>query len=196
MNFGEVIPNKIYTWIQERDNGNDENYIRCKEDTQEAIEVFSSLYGLTFKTPYKIFFYLQKNLCMRNVQNQSFYRSFIVLNNVEIITIRLSQHFATKGSVKTANKNFGKATVEYHLIIERTQIVNPDNDLFFDKRFKSVTFKIREMDLTEFNDGHFRKDTIDEIITLLTYGESGSGNNNLQINTENKKWNQTRKSGD
>ena len=186
MNFSDVIPVQIYTWIQERCDGNGENYDKCKEDTLEAIDVFSSLYGSTFRTPYQLFIYLYENLCMRNAKNQSFYRAFIAIQNDDVITIRLSQHFATKGSVKTANKNFGKPTVEYHLIIERTQIVNPDNDLFFDRRFKSVTFKIREMDLAEFNDGHFRKDTIDEIIRLLTYGDGSSGNNNLRINTENK----------
>lgn len=49
------------------------------------------------------------------------------------------------------------------------------------------------MDLAEFNNGHFRKDTIDEIIKLLTYREGDSGNNNLQINTENRNMNTNKK---
>lgn len=34
MNFNGRIPKQIYTWVQERDNGNSENYNKCKEDTQ------------------------------------------------------------------------------------------------------------------------------------------------------------------
>lgn len=186
MNYSGVIPKQIYTWIQERDNGNCENYDKCKEDTQTAIDVFSSLYGSTFKTPYQLFLYLYESLRMRNAKNQSFYRSFIAIQNDDVITIRLSQHFATKRSTEKANHEVGKPNVEYHLIIERTQIVNPYNDILYDRRFKSVTFKIREIDLAEFNEGHFRHETIDEIIKLLTYGDGTSGNNNVQINTETK----------
>ena len=50
MHFSEIKPKHILDWIKKRDNGDDTDYLKGKEDTQEAISVFRSLYGYTFKT--------------------------------------------------------------------------------------------------------------------------------------------------
>lgn len=187
MNFSETTPAQIYEWIKKRDNGDSTDYYKVKDDTQEAIDVLKSLYGCTFVSPYKLFHYLYNHLCMRVEKTQSFYRAFIVLKNDDIITLRLSQHFSTRNSVKKAIKDFGKADVEYHLIIGRTQSVNPKKDIYYDRNLKFVSFKIRDIDLADFNDNGKRRGILDEIIKLLTDGNSPSSDNNETINRNMKK---------
>lgn len=187
MNFSETTPAQIYEWIKKRDNGDSTDYYKVKDDTQEAIDVLKSLYGCTFVSPYKLFHYLYNHLCMRVEKTQSFYRAFIVLKNDDIITLRLSQHFSTRNSVKKAIKDFGKADVEYHLIIGRTQSVNPKKDIYYDRNLKFVSFKIRDIDLADFNDNGKRRGILDEIIKLLTDGNSPSSDNNESINRNMKK---------
>ena len=174
MHFTGTTPEEIYEWINNKNNGDETDYLRGKEDTKEAITVFKSLYGYTFKNEYRLFRYLYGHLCMREADSLSLYRSFIVLNNDEIITIRLSRHFATSGSTKWAFGVYGKPNLEYHLIINRMQPINPTKDLYYDRQFKHVEIKVREYDLSDFNDGHKRKGIIDEIIALLTNGTSPS----------------------
>ena len=155
MNFCKqtIIPKNIYEWIDKKENGDNTDYLKGKQDTQEAIGVFQSLYGYTFKTPYRLFLYLKKYLCMRIARSQSFYRSFIVLNNDEIITLRLSQHFATQNSTNSAKERQGKPNVEYHLVINRMQPVNPKKDIYYDSAFEDIETMVRDINLGEFNDG-------------------------------------------
>ena len=108
MNFSIVTPNDVYKWIVEKGNGNDSDYNKGKEDTQEAIGVFQSLYGSQITSTQELLKYLQENLSMRTADSNSLYRAFIVLNNVEIISIRLSQHPATENSISKAFNKHGK----------------------------------------------------------------------------------------
>lgn len=188
MHFSGIKPKHILDWIKRRDNGDDTDYLKGKEDTQEAIGVFRSLYDYTFKTPYRLFQYLEKYLCMRIAKSQSFYRAFIVLNNDEIITLRLSQHFATQNSTNSAKERQGKPNVEYHLVINRMQSVNPKKDIYYDRVFEDIEIMVRDIDLAEFNDGHFRKGIIDEIIALLTNGTTPSS---MDENKQYRKMNLT-----
>lgn len=181
MNTPKVTVKKILEWIDEKNRGDDRNYTSCKEDTTTAITVFKSLYGRQFKSTYHLFKYLINTLEMRTSDtNSSAYRAFIVLQNDEILNLRLSQHFSTRDSAKNS-WNKGKPTIEYHMVVERTQPLNPKKDIYADRMFKNVVIKVREFDISEFNDGHFRKDTIDEIIKLLTYGTSPSSSVNESV---------------
>lgn len=84
MNFSEVTPNEVYNWITKNENGDDSDYNKGKEDTQEAIEVFQSLYGMQLDSIQGLFNYLKTNLSMRVAESNSLYRAFIVLNNMII----------------------------------------------------------------------------------------------------------------
>ena len=169
MNFSGTTPKEIYKWIDDKNKGNDTEYIKCKQDTQEAIDVFLSLYGIQFRTAYQLFIHLKKHLCMTLNKSQSLYRAFIVLTNDEIITLRLSQHFAKRNSTEKAFGKHRKPTLAYHLVIGRIeQDVNPKTDIYYDKIFKGVEIKVREYDLNEFNGN--RKAIVDEIVYLLTNG--------------------------
>ena len=189
MIFSGTTPDEIYVWIDKKNNGDDSDYTNGKHDTKEAINVFQSLYGYTFKNEYRLFRYLFKHLCMREADSQSLYRAFIVLNNDEIITIRLSRHFATKNSANRAFNNYGKPKIEYHLVISRyQQPVNANKDVYYDMEISGVEIKVREYELSEFNDGNIRSGILDEIIKLLTYGDCPPANNeNKQYNDMNRK---------
>lgn len=189
MIFSGITPDEIYVWIDKKNNGDDSDYTNGKHDTKEAINVFQSLYGYTFKNEYRLFRYLFKHLCMREADSQSLYRAFIVLNNDEIITIRLSRHFATKNSANRAFNNYGKPKIEYHLVISRyQQPVNANKDVYYDMEISGVEIKVREYELSEFNDGNIRSGILDEIIKLLTYGDCPPANNeNKQYNDMNRK---------
>ena len=170
MNFCETTPNDIYEWIEKKNNGDETYYLNGKQDTEEAIDVFRSLYGRTFRNVYGLFCYLHQHLCMRVARSQSLYRAFIVLNNDEIITLRLSRHFSTKAAAKRAFRMTGKPDIEYHLVIGRVKQLNPYTDVYYDRMLSYVEVKVREYDLSEFNDGDIRNGIIDEIIALLTNG--------------------------
>ena len=189
MIFSGTTPDEIYVWIDKKNNGDDSDYTNGKHDTKEAINVFQSLYGYTFKNEYRLFRYFFKHLCMREADSQSLYRAFIVLNNDEIITIRLSRHFATKNSANRAFNNYGKPKIEYHLVISRyQQPVNANKDVYYDMEISGVEIKVREYELSEFNDGNIRSGILDEIIKLLTYGVCPPANNeNKQYNDMNRK---------
>ena len=176
MIFSGTTPNDIYEWIEKKNNGDDTYYLNGKQDTEEAIDVFQSLYRCTFKNVYRLFIHLQQHLCMRVADSQSFYRAFIVLRTDEIITIRLSQHFSTKDAAKRAFNRIGKPNVEYHLTINRVKPLNTNTDIYYDRTLSNVEIKVREYDLSEFNDRDIRKGIIDEIIALLTYGTNKSEN--------------------
>ena len=181
MNNNGTTPNDILNWIKEKEGGKYDNYNKCKEDTEEAIEVFDGLYGKTFATPYKLFEYLYSELKMRvSNEHQSFYRAFLVINKDEIISIRLAQHYSTKNSTRKGFRDNGKPDVEYHLLIDCHQPITPQNDIYFDRIFSNVSMKIRDFDLSDFNDGHIRRKILDEIIRLLTYGTAT--NENKQYN--------------
>lgn len=189
MNNIGTTPNDILNWIKEKESGKNDNYNKCKEDTKEAIKVFDGLYGKTFATPYKLFEYLNSELSMRvSNEHQSFYRAFLVINQDEIISIRLAQHYSTKNSTRKGFRDNGKPDVEYHLIIDCHQQITPQNDIYFDRMFSNVSMKIRNFDLSDFNDGHIRRKILDEIIRLLTYGTAT--NENKQYN-KNRKMKQT-----
>lgn len=190
MNFSIVTPNDVYNWIVEKGNGNDSDYNKGKEDTQEAIEVFQSLYGMQLDSIQGLFNYLKTTLSMRVAESNSLYRAFIVLNNDEIMSIRFSQHPATRNSVTKAIKANGKPNLEYHLIVDRVKDINPHKDFYKDRTFKKVSFTIRDFTFSQLMDENTRKRVIDEIIYLLSYG---TGNNNKQINTENKSMNTNKK---
>jgi hypothetical protein len=184
MNNNGTTPNDILNWIKEKEGGKYDNYNKCKEDTEEAIEVFDGLYGKTFATPYKLFEYLYSELKMRvSNEHQSFYRAFLVINKDEIISIRLAQHYSTKNSTRKGFRDNGKPDVEYHLLIDCHQPITPQNDIYFDRIFSNVSMKIRDFDLSDFNDGHIRRKILDEIIRLLTYGTATN---------ENKQYNKNR----
>ena len=53
MNFSGTTPNDIYEWIEKKNNGDDTDYLNGKQDTEEAIDIFQSLYGCTFKNVYR-----------------------------------------------------------------------------------------------------------------------------------------------
>lgn len=183
MNFSGTTPNDIYEWIEKKNNGDDTYYLNGKQDTEEAIDIFQSLYGCTFKNVYRLFLYLRQHLCMRVADSQSLYRAFIVLNNDEIITLRLSQHFSTKDATKRAFKRTGKPNIEYHLVIDRVKPLNPNADIYYDRTLSYVEVKVREYNLSEFNDRGIRNGIIDEIIALLTNGTNSKGTDE---NKENK----------
>ena len=126
---------------------------------------------------------------MREADSQSLYRAFIVLNNDEIITIRLSRHFVTKNSANRAFNNYGKPKIEYHLVISRyQQPVNSNKDVYYDMEISGVEIKVREYDLSEFNNGNIRSGILDEIIKLLTYVDCPPANNeNKQYNNMSRK---------
>lgn len=176
MIFSGTTPNNIYEWIDKKNNGDDTDYLNGKQDTEEAIDVFQTLYRRTFKNVYRLFLHLHQYLCMRVADSKSLYRAFIILRNDEIITFRLSQHFSTKDAAKKAFKRTGKPNVEYHLTINRVKPLNPNTDIYYDRMLSNVEIKVREYDLSEFNDRVIRKGIIDEIITLLTYGTNKNEN--------------------
>lgn len=185
MNYSGITPNDIYGWIEKKNNGDDTYYLNGRQDTEEAIDVFQSLYRRTFKNVYRLFLHLHQHLCMRVADSQSLYRAFIVLRNDEIITFRLSQHFSTKDAAKKAFKRTGKPNVEYHLTINRVKPLSPNTDIYYDRMLSNVEIKVREYDLSEFNDRDIRKGIIDEIIALLTNGINK--NENKQYTKINKK---------
>lgn len=106
------------------------------------------------------------------------------------MAIRFSQHPATRNSLTKAIKANGKPNLEYHLIVDRVKDINPHKDFYKDRTFKKISFTIRDFTFSQLCDGNTRKGVIDEIIYLLTYG---TGNNNTQINTENKSMNTNKK---
>ena len=65
MNFSGVKPKEIYVWINKKNEGDGSDYNKGKEDTQEAIGVFQSLYGSQITSTQELLKYLQENLSMR-----------------------------------------------------------------------------------------------------------------------------------
>ena len=59
MIFSGTTSNDIYEWIDKKNNGDDTDYLNGKQDTEEAIDVFQSLYRRTSKNVYRLFLYLQ-----------------------------------------------------------------------------------------------------------------------------------------
>ena len=171
MHFSGTTPNKIYEWIDKKNNGDNTDYIKGKQDTQEAINLFQSLYGMTFMLVDKLYEYLYNTLKLRNaITTESRYRAFITLNNDEIINLRLSKHFSTKHSLEKSKNRNGKPNVEYHLILDRTQSEPRENDIYNDGMYSGVEVMVKDINLSDFNDGSKRKGIIDEIIALLTNG--------------------------
>ena len=144
MNFSETTPEDIYEWIDKKNNGDDTYYLKGKQDTQEAINLFQSLYGMTFMAVDYLFNHLHNTLKLKVTTTESRYRSFIALNNDKITTLRLSKHFATKNSIKKSKKRNGKPDIEYHLIIDRTQSEPRENDIYNDGMYSGVEVMVKD----------------------------------------------------
>lgn len=188
MNFSETEPNHILDWINDKNNGDDTYYLKGKQDTQEAIGVFRSLYDKEYEDVFQLFNYLRDSLKLResdpkskkkDIRFQSFYRAFISLYyNDDIINIRLSRHFSTEHSLKWAIDTKGEPDMEYHLVIDKEQSGNKKNVINKDTTYNGIKIKVMDIDLNEFNN-----ETIDEIILLLTYGTTKRPSTNISVDS-------------
>lgn len=135
MNFTikkDIQETKIVQSVFDKNNGNDETYKKYISDTEEAKNlIMTDFLQSEFKTYDDVTKWFVENYKMydTNLRNETdkghtYYRAFLSLENDVVFVLRVTNHYATRDSIKRIYKNTGvpKPELIYHIIIDRIEI--------------------------------------------------------------------------
>lgn len=135
MNFTikeDIQEKKIVQSVFDKNNGDDETYKKYISDTEEAKNlIMTDFLQSKFKTYDDVTGWFVENYKMYDSnplnepdQEHTYYRAFLSLENDVVFVLRVTNHYATRDSVKKIYKktDIPKPGLIYHIIIDRIEI--------------------------------------------------------------------------
>ena len=174
MIFSGVTPSAVKIWVDEHKYGKDDDYVKGKADTQEAINKLLKMPSFSSATYSSIRNWFDNELLMCSGTYSS-YRAFITLSSTdEILNLRISNHYSKEHNTRRAFAAKGTPDSEYHVNVEPAT-PSVSGHITNSTVFQGVLIIVCDYDVSEFEDDTKRDDIINELVDYLTYGTGITG---------------------